>query len=125
VKEEMMMSRFGWFWGGILTLASTLSYGQPSAGDAEDLVRRSAEAWNRQHRGAYSIRWTEDADVAAVLAQLERVLPETSEGELQARVTAADAAGVEVSWSLTGAMREQGSLRVALDPSGAVRQAAK
>jgi hypothetical protein len=120
-----MMSRFGWFWGGILTLSATLSYGQPSGSDARDLVRRATEAWNRQHRGAYSIRWTEDADVAAVLAQWQRALPESSDAQLTTEVVSGDAGSVEVRWSLAGPASQQGTVRVALADAGAVRQAAK
>ena len=127
------MSRLGLCWGGILTLMAALAYGQPSTVpgdvDVERLIQRSTEAWNRRHRGAYSIRWTEDRDVAAVLSQWEPALPESAEGELRTQVravrVASEGAVLEVVWSLEGAMRQEGSFETRVTSAGAVRQAAK
>jgi hypothetical protein len=103
-------------WGAallVLTATVAAADSRPS-GDGVAQVGRSVEAWNRQHRGAWSMRFAADQGLGALLDQWEQALPDCRECQIvEVRVTEIDG-GAEVRWTLSGDVAASGVTRLSV-----------
>jgi hypothetical protein len=115
------MSRI--WWVGFLALTATVAAaeGRP-AGNLAGQVERSVETWNRQHRGAWSIRLAGDPELAGLLYQWDETLPDCRECQIvDVRVTEVDGEA-EVSYRLEGDAAASGATRLSVSSQRLARK---
>jgi hypothetical protein len=98
----------------VLTAASASAGSRSGSTDVVEQVGRSVAAWNREHRGAWSMRFAADRELGGLLYQWEQALPDCRECQLvDVRVT--EVAGeAEVRWSLEGDVTARGVTRLSV-----------
>ncbi len=97
----------------VLTAPVAVADSRPDRSVVEQ-VGRSVEAWNRQHRGAFSMRFAADRELGGLLYQWDQTLPDCRECQIvDVRVTEIDGQA-EVRFTLTGDVAASGVTRLSV-----------
>jgi len=105
----------------VLTATVAAADSRPS-GDVVEQVGRSVEAWNRQHRGAFSMRFAADQELAGLLYQWDQTLPDCRQCQIvDVRITEVDGEA-EVRFALEGEAAARGVTRLSVSASRLARK---